>query len=497
MHTVYKLFVEIYKNLLTHFLTIFKNKYQSMHPGENLLETWERCGEFKSPDTNDLRHIWQYYRNNKLDRIVFIKLVSAKLSLLKKMKHDFSGDSELCESYLLLELLLIDGKYSQCIDICEEYTIKFSRDLRLQDIRARAYILQESDSPLKMDPEYGFKPFAGRFCSSTFDTIAFFEREVFICCCNFIPISIGSISSSNVDELWNSSIAQNVRSTILDGSFQYCNKMVCPRLRNRDLPLRTESSLSDYYKKIIAENITASPGCYPRSIELNEDPSCNLTCPSCRTGSIPCDKDLLINFENNILPGILGNEINLFLIACFGEPFASSHYLRILRSLDSKIHHIKQLVIFTNGVLFTREKWEDLSNLHSFNIEVRVSIDATSEETFNLLRRGGDWQALQKNLEFVGSLRKKSEISKLLLNYVVQNDNFTQMHDFVRMGKGFNADEIVFAELQKYGEYALNDSYYAKNAVHLKGHHNHEEFLSMLIDPIMKERVVSFHGRSL
>jgi len=458
---------------------------------------WEKCNTLKSPDPEELSKLWFYYKKRPFECRLVIHLLTLKLQILQYCQFTAKIEKYFHEFLMLFELLLITGNYDKCIEYCEAYTVRYSNDLRLQDIRARAYLLKTNHSILETNIEYGVKPFADRFCSSSFDSFVIFEREVYICCVNFMPISIGSISSKNASELWNSPIAQSVRAAILDGSFQYCNKMVCPRLRNGDLPLRTEPSLSLYYKTIISETITSSPGCYPRSIELNEDPTCNLSCPSCRIGQIPNDKDILINFEEKIIPEILENEINSLLIACCGEPFASSHYLRILRSLDANKHRINQLVIFSNGVLFTKEKWEELANLHPFKIEVRISVDATNEETFTLIRRGGDWQALLKNLEFISTLRQEGKISKLMLNYVVQNDNFMQIPDFVKFGKRYNADEVVFAELQRYGEYALKDSLYEEKAVHLQGHRNHEKFISHLQDPVMKDRVVSFHGRSI
>jgi hypothetical protein len=459
------------------------------YPSKALPEIWEECDVLKSPEPERLKLFWSFFRGSPFLCRMLVKLLSWKYS-----HPDAVTSRDLPECLMLLELLLVMGDYVRSLALSEILTVKHSGDLRLQDIRARATLLNEDDSLLKSDLEYAYKPFGKFFCPSTFDTLAFFEREVFLCCCNYLPTSIGSIGVNSQEELWNSPTAQKVRKAILSGSFEYCNKMVCPRLRNRDLPLRSEETLSPYYKKIISQNASTSPRCYARTIELNEDPSCNLTCPSCRTGRLLGDRRFLRNFEENILPGIFDNEIVSFLVACNGDPFASRHYLSILKSLDPEKHRMQQLVLFTNGVLFTRMKWEELENLHSYHIEVRISIDAATGGIYFRLRRGGDWQALTRNLEFVSSLREEGRIFKLVFVFVVQDDNFLEMPGFVRMAKRLNVDEVVFLELQKFGEYAGNDSLYAGKAVHLTGHPNHERFRTILQDPILKDDVVSLHG---
>ena len=40
--------------------------------------------------------------------------------------------------------------------------------------------------------------------------------------------------------------------------------------------------------------------------------------------------------------------------------------------------------------------------------DVLVSVDAATKETYNVVRRGGNWDALQENIQFLCQLRKQN-----------------------------------------------------------------------------------------
>ena len=54
------------------------------------------------------------------------------------------------------------------------------------------------------------------------------------------------------------------------------------------------------------------------------------------------------------------------------------------------------------------------------------------------------------------------------------------------MGKWLGADEVVFAEMQKFGRYFDDDALYARKEVHLAGHPDHEAYRAVLADPILR-----------
>ena len=88
---------------------------------------------------------------------------------------------------------------------------------------------------------------------------------------------------------------------------------------------------------------------------------------------------------------------------------------------------------------------------------MHVSVDAAKPETYARIRRGGIFSSLLKNFEVLKGLRERGEISKFLLRFVVQEENFREMQDFVRLGTSISADKIIFSRLRNWGTYEADE----------------------------------------
>jgi hypothetical protein len=66
-----------------------------------------------------------------------------------------------------------------------------------------------------------------------------------------------------------------------------------------------------------------------------------------------------------------------------------------------------------------------------------------------IVRRGGNFERLLKNLAFIKGLRQSGEISALEFSMVVQSQNFREMPEFVHLGRAFAADTTSFQMIRK------------------------------------------------
>ena len=125
------------------------------------------------------------------------------------------------------------------------------------------------------------------FCSQPFTRYEILggggdRGEVFSCCQSWITKSLGNMSERPVADVWNSRAAQKIRRSILDGSFKYCRRDVCPYLQRIDGPVqRIEDVKDERLLEIIQKELTIVPF-GPSDIICCFDQSCNLSCPSCR-----------------------------------------------------------------------------------------------------------------------------------------------------------------------------------------------------------------------
>lgn len=71
------------------------------------------------------------------------------------------------------------------------------------------------------------------------------------------------------------------------------------------------------------------------------------------------------------------------------------------------------------------------------------------------------------------------------ISFVVQENNFREMKKFVEMKRKHRMDNIHFSKLNNRGTYSKKE--YKQQAIHLKSHPNHEEFLNRINDPLFVE----------
>jgi MoaA/NifB/PqqE/SkfB family radical SAM enzyme len=158
-----------------------------------------------------------------------------------------------------------------------------------------------------------------------------------------------------------------------------------------------------------------------------------------------------------------------------GDPFFSKYY----RELLFEKFNGDKLDILTNGLLFTKENWAKLKK-EGRKIWLSVSVDAATPETYNKLR-GGNFNVLIKNLEFMSELRNNGEIEGITITFVIQVANFREMKEFVDFGRKINVDNILFGRISNWGH--MTDNEFAVMDVYNTDNPCHEEFTELITDP--------------
>lgn len=339
------------------------------------------------------------------------------------------------------------------------------------------------------------KNLKGRFCVRPFQLLEIQkEFQGFACCPSWLPKNVGDCEKTSISEVWNSKVIQDIRQTILDGTFSYCDHVECPEIQGDLLPKIEDLDPFDfeiYRKKQVVL------GQLPREIALCYDESCNLSCPSCRSEKILDLKgksyERKLRFTNSLIQIINKNvseESPLVLrVTGSGDPLASPIYFRLLQGLEGDQLPNLEIILQTNAVMLTESNWDRLKNIHKNISAISVSIDASSEETYRKVRRLGSWQRLQKNLKFIAEKRKELNFSDFCLNFVVQNDNFFEMADFVRLGLDLKeVTEVFFSFVNDWNTWPRE--VYERQCIWKKNHENFHLFLSELEDPVFDHPIV-------
>ena len=427
--------------------------------------------------------------------------------------------------------LLSAGRYDEAAD-CARRALSVvsacpvSQRLLMDALRAR----RRAGGTVEPVERSGLADLRGRFCPMPFEVLVSGQStrwnedtnlteqvmgSAYLCdCAAWLPYVAGNVvEAESPDAVWNSEQAQEIRRSVLDGDYSYCSRTLCPSILNDALP-RSEEVTSPRLRRIIERRETfLEDG--PRLIALGHDSSCNLACPSCRVGIVMADKAQNERLDRArdrvVLPLLRGRQAGLHLTA-WGDPFASRHYRSILEALREPEFDGVKLYLLTNGLGLTPKAWKAMPHLAEKIVELRVSVDAATKETYENVRRPGRWEVIRENLTVMGEMSRagtfrrnrfaggtQSVSSDLFLDakdpfsfvlaFVVQSANFREMPAFVKLAEEVGADAVVFQKYYSFGHEGA--AVFSARDVAAPTHPEHEQLQAVLRDPMMQSpRVV-------
>jgi pyruvate-formate lyase-activating enzyme len=459
---------------------------------DSLLQACQRI------DSGDVRHTSARLRSY-VDVSVQAKALRAFADYLSARKV-FAGDPAKLTALVLEEIpdsrpsllahaeLLIERQH------IAEAIVVIQRALRIQavcpsaqQLLSRAYAAQRENGDRAGDLDGMNYDLSDKFCPMPFTHLATgYKGDAFACCCPaWVPFAVGNVlDAPSADGVWNSDIAAEIRRSVHDGDFSYCSRTLCSYIAAQKLPLKTEITdplLRRYIdeRSVVLEEV-------PQMVQLNHDPTCNLACPSCRTEIITAkaeEQDVYAESAQRVILPLLRKVNGQSYISGGGEAFASRHYRSILAALNRTEYPDLYLYLITNGQLTTAERWRQFPDLLEMIDILSVSIDAARAETYERLRRPGKWPLLMKNLELIAEMRRSGSIRRFQINFVVQEENYREIPEFVELGTRLGVDSIWLQRLTNYGAYV--EGAFAKADVTSPLHPQHAELLDILRSPVM------------
>lgn len=270
-------------------------------------------------------------------------------------------------------------------------------------------------------------------CAVPFTSLEVHDHKRFLCCASWLTKYLPEDSSPK--EAWHSAEANEIRDSILDGSYKHCDSNQCPFLdklkkgsshaplyRKDDLPYWLEKTIKNYNRK---KDIK------PRVVQFSFDRSCNLKCPSCRIKIITASSKKIKEVKATIeeIENDFADSITSLYITGSGDPFISVGFRDFLRNFDrSKYPNIKNIHLHTNATKWNKKMWDSMPNVHGLVKTCEISIDAGTKETYETKTRiGGDWDELIENLKFISTI---PSIHNVKPSFVVQKHNYKEMQIF-------------------------------------------------------------------
>lgn len=320
-------------------------------------------------------------------------------------------------------------------------------------------------------------------CGIPFGNLEIRDSKRFLCCDGWLKKYLPD--NSTLFDAWNSTEATEIRESVLDGSFKYCDSKICPYLHQlekfgdvgRVEPIYHKNNIPPVLKELIEKHKIGKLNS-PRTIQFSFDRSCNLKCPSCRVELIMADSKKIKLVKQNIedIQNTFGNDVTMLYITGTGDPFVSVGFRDFLRNFDkTKWPSLEKIHLHTNATRWNKKMWDSMKSIHPYVQTCEISIDAGTKETYETKTRlGGNWDVLIDNLKFISTI---PSIKSVKPSFVVQTHNYKEMKQFYDLMYSIfgNKVSVFFGKIANWGHFTEDE--FKKHQVWNPDHKEHSEFL--------------------
>jgi molybdenum cofactor biosynthesis enzyme MoaA len=321
-------------------------------------------------------------------------------------------------------------------------------------------------------------------CKVPFEYMEVHHMGVYSCCPAWLPTKLSDIK--DVSTVWESDTLKEVQNSILDGSYSHCVEELCPVLSE----LVNQGTVDKGFF-ITKDEFSKNDYSNPKIINYSFDRSCNLSCPSCRKESIMANSEEISEIDSTIkeIETTYGGKLKGLYLSGTADPFASKSFRKLLTQFDrTKYPNVNDIHLHTNAILLNQDMWNKMSKIHSMIRIIEISIDAATKETYEVVRRGGNWDTLIENLKFIATL----PIGEKRISMIVQDTNFMEMELFYNlMSEIFNNKaRIYFKRIDNWGTFTEEE--FKEKEVFREDHPMFNLFLLQLLK--IDKKYNSFHN---
>lgn len=187
----------------------------------------------------------------------------------------------------------------------------------------------------------------------------------------------------------------------------------------------------------------------PQSISIEPTTFCNLQCSECPSGQRQFSRptgNLDVGFYRKIIDQL--HKKLMYLIVYFqGEPYLNKDFFEFVKYASS----LKIYTATSTNAHFLDDKNAQLT-VESGLDRLIISLDGTSQEMYEVYRKGGDYEKVIKGIENIISWKKKLKSNKpyVIIQFLVFRHNEDKIDEIKRLGKDLGANEVQIKTAQFY-----------------------------------------------
>lgn len=290
--------------------------------------------------------------------------------------------------------------------------------------------------------------------------------DVSTCCFTWLPKFCGNILKDGWEGILRNTDRLDIIADMKEGKFTHCNDH-CPILGT--ILGGNEDFASKYFIIPLIER-EAQLAYRPYVIHFSYDTSCNLQCPSCRSGFLFTKlnesktlSDIHTQVKLLVEHLISKNEKVVLSISGSSDAFASPTFWNYLVELSkSTVSDNLSFDLMTNGLLMTEERWDEIKPLWKNIRRVLISTDAVHQDTYAIVRKNGQISKLKKNLDAFNRKVKAGDFPNLYnwqTNFTVQKQNFKELQEYATWQLQHDTIGSVFFAMIAHWGHLTNEQY--------------------------------------
>jgi MoaA/NifB/PqqE/SkfB family radical SAM enzyme len=201
---------------------------------------------------------------------------------------------------------------------------------------------------------------------------------------------------------------------------------------------------AEYRKRFEETAARTYTGDFPVSLEVECSYHCNLSCPSCARGYHEDRRELTHMSQelwDKIITECRDNKLDAIFMDHEAESLMNPRFVGMLNA--ARDAGIIDIWLHTNACLLKPELAEQL--IDGGLSKINFSIDAFSEEVYDKIRVGGNFQKVMSNIDNFLKLKKQkgADHLRVRVSFVVQEDNLHERQAFFDYWKNKSGINLV------------------------------------------------------
>lgn len=250
---------------------------------------------------------------------------------------------------------------------------------------------------------------------------------------------LGNLADNTIHEIWNSTLAQEIRAGLNEGNAPFCYDCGLKRFikENEQIPVRP-AALSDsaLTKLFIEPTGICNLSCV--GMVCNQDSGTSKTHKTRSRSKFPFD-------EFKTLIDAVGPHVKHLSLFNYGEPF-------LIKESGDMVEYIKNnypdiyLFTSTNGNLLDEAKINKI--VKSGMDQITISLDGVDQESYGTYRRNGNFELVFNNMRKLAEEKKRRGVNLpyITWRYILfkWNDSDEQMDKARRLAKEIGIDQLCW-----------------------------------------------------